>query len=159
MASAPLAEAQVIEIIASEKRFVGDIRWEYDPVHNQTWAKFEKDVENVLGLNLVVYGNTSLVIEGKSSFSLVLNGNFRVFSLDVNGSHRNKHTDHNEWRVQTHKQRWTDICRSGFAYTPNEPIPTDANSAFRDFCRECNIDFSGHIREVPSFQPALGESL
>ena len=155
-ASLPLTEAESNRIIATEKRITGDIRWEYDPAHNQTWAKFEKEVENELGLTLVVHGNTSLVIEGKSSFSLILNSNFRVFSLDVNGSHRNKHADRNEWRGRTHKQRWTDLCRQRFAYTPNEVIPTDANASFHEFCRECNIDFAGRIREVPIFQPALG---
>ena len=157
MASLPLTEAEADRIIATEKQITGDINWEYDPAHNQAWAKFEKEVENGSRLNLVVYGNTSLVIEGKASFSLILNGNFRVFSLDVNGSHRNKHTDHNEWRGETHKQRWTDLCRSGFAYTPNERIPSDVNAAFREFCRECNIDFPGRIRDVPVFQSAFGE--
>ena len=156
-ASLPLTEAQANRIIAAEKQIAGDIRWEYDPAHNQTWAKFEKKVQNGLDLNLVVYGNTSLVIGGKSSFSLVLNGSFRVFGLDVNGSHRNKHTDRNEWRGRTHKQRWTDLCRHRFAYTPDEIIPEDASAAFLEFCRECGIDFTGRVRETPTFQAALPE--
>ncbi len=157
-ASLPLTETEANRIIAAEKRIAGDIRWEYNPAHNQTWAKFQKEVENKLTFNLMVYGNTSLVIEGKSSFSLMLNSNFRVFGLDVRGSHRNKHTDRNEWRGQTHKQRWTDLCRHRFAYTPDEIIPTDANAAFREFCRECGIDFTGRLGEIPIFQAALPES-
>ena len=148
-------QTEAERIIAAEKRIAGDIAWKYDPARNQTWAKFEKEVENELGLNLVVYGNTSLIIRGKSSFSLVLNGNFRVFGLDVNGSHRNKHTDSKEWRGQTHKQRWTDLCRNRFAYTPDEIIPSEANAAFREFCRECSIDFTGRVGEIPVFRPAL----
>ena len=155
MASLALTEAEANQIIVAEKRILGDITWKYEPARNQTWARFEKEVENRLGLNLVVYGNTNLIVRDKSSFSLVLNGSFRVFGLDVNGSHRNKHTDSNEWKGQTHKQRWTDLCRNRFAYTPDEIIPSDANAAFREFCRECSIDFTGRVREVPAFRPAL----
>ena len=151
----PLSEAQSDIIIAAEKAISGRIDWVYNPYHNQDWAKFEVTVENDLGLNLRLYGNARLLQPAKSSFSLILNGAFRVFSLDVNGSHTNKHTNKNEWKNETHKQRWTDVCRNSDAFTPEEDIPEEPNAAFEEFCKECNIAFTGRISVLPNFQSSF----
>lgn len=154
MAGTPLTQAEANRVIDSRKRIDGDIGWDYDPSRNQTWARFEKDVVNDLGLNLRVYGNANLVVP-KSSFALVLNGAFRLVGLDVNGSHANKHTNNQEWRGQTHKVRWTDRCRDRLAFTPGEAIPDDLGCAFREFCAECRIEFVGRVKPLPELQLSL----
>jgi hypothetical protein len=145
-------EAEVDRIIAVEKRISGDIIWLHDPGHNRDWAKFNVPVENDDGLELTLYVNVQLNGQQKRSYSLFLrraSRSFRIFSLDVNGTHRNIRINDNEWNRQTHKQRWRDAY-SQFAFTPSESIPEEPIAAFREFCAECNIVFTGQIGDIPT---------
>ena len=153
-------EAEVGRIIDGEKGISGNIVWEHTPNHDAAWAKFKVIVENDGGWKLILYGNAQLAAPDnlpKRSYSLVLRRdaqNFRVFALDVNGSHRNKTADHKRWNHQTHKQRWDDTYADEIAYTPDESIPEEPNDAFLEFCGECNIVFTGQIGNAPTVNPA-----
>ena len=153
-------EAEVGRIIDAEKGIAGNIVWEHNPNHNADWANFQVIVENDGGWDLMLYGNAQLAASDnppKRSYSLVLHRgaqSFRVFDLDVNGSHQNKTADHNRWNNQTHKQRWDDTYADEIAYTPDESIPEEPNAAFLEFCGECNIVFTGQIGNLPTVNPA-----
>lgn len=145
--------AEVYRIIDAEKRISGNIRWQHNPDHDSGWAKFRVVVESDAGWDLALYGNVALAPpdrQPKRSFSLVLRGR-RIYALDVNGSHKNRHVNNDEWNHQTHKQRWKDAYGTQIAFTPDESIPEEPAAAFLEFCRECNIVFTGQItEEVPT---------
>lgn len=155
MPRTPLTENEAGRLIAARKSVREDLAWAYNP--NEGWAKAEMRVANDLGVDLRVYATVNMKESTKFSFSLILSRNFRILGLDVNGAHVNKHTDRQEWRPGTHKQRWTDRCRDRFAYTPEEEISQDIEEAFRQFCAECNIHFQGQVRPLPPRQLGLGE--
>ena len=73
---------------------------------------------------------------------------YRIFSLDINGDHRNQYIDRNIWRRQTHKQRWRDEYPK-FAFTPGETIPEEPRAALYEFCGECNIIITGQVGYIP----------
>ena len=149
MASATPTEALVDEILESEKTISADINWSYNPSHDANWAKFTAVVENECGWDLILYGNAQLHPQDqqpKRSFSLVLNRTHRIYALDVNGVHKNKVINDEEWNYRTHKQRWKDGYGMQFAYTPPEYIPEEPDDAFFEFCGECNIVFGGQIQ-------------
>ena len=98
-----------------------------------------------------MYGNARVGATPKMSYLLswtLGDKSYRIYSLDVNGTHRNRFIDGNRWQNQTHKQRWRDEY-PGFAFTPEEAIPEEPEAAFREFCRECNIVFSGEMGPIP----------
>lgn len=139
-------------IVAAEKFVAASIVWNYDSGHNRDWADFRVAVENSGGWELRLYGECQLVEPYKVSYSLswaLGERRHRIFSLDVNGKHRNRFIDHNVWEDQTHKQIWKD-AEPKFAYTPAEVIPEEPLAIFREFCQECNIVFTGQIGAVPS---------
>ena len=138
-------------IVAAGKRIVGGISWERDLGQDRDWVKFRARVENDGGWSLTVYGNARVEATPKLSYLLswtLGDKSYRIYSLDVNGTHRNRFIDGNQWRNQTHKQRWRDEY-PGFAFTPEERIPEEPAAAFREFCRECNIVFSGEMGPIP----------
>ena len=144
-------EAAVARIVAAEKRIAANIAWNHDPGHNQAWAEFEVAVANNGGWDLTLYGRARLASPYKRSYSLIwtlVDKGHRIFSLDVNGRHRNKVLNLDFWDSQTHKQIWRD-AEAKFGYTPDEAIPEEPNAAFLEFCRECNIIFSGQLGEFP----------
>ena len=151
----PPTEAEVDLILAAEKRISVDVVWRRDDVQDSNWAKFQLVVENDEGWDLVMYGNVQLKPDGhppKRSFSLVLNqGRWagRIYALDVNGLHTNKVINNFRWQYQTHKQKWLDGFGMRFGYTPVENIPESPNSAFLEFCEECNIVFTGQVSDLP----------
>lgn len=151
----PLTEREANRLIAASKSIRDDLAWANNP--NESWAKSEMRVVNDLGVDLRVYANVNLKEPSRFSFSLILSRNFRILGLDVDGGHVNKHTNREEWRPGTHKQRWTDRCRDRFAFTPEEEISKDIEVAFGQFCGECNIHFQGQVRPLPARQLGLGE--
>jgi hypothetical protein len=151
MARILLTEQEAERIVAASKSINTNVEWTYRP--SEGYAKCQLAVRNVLGVNLKVYGNVNMEEPTIFSFSLIVNNAYRIRGLDVNGSHRNRHTDDNEWRGMTHKHRWSDRCREAFAYTPPEAIyPNDIGQAFRTFCDECSIKFEGEVEIVPPKQ-------
>ncbi len=102
---------------------------------------------------MTLHGRAQLVHPYKRSYTLswtLGKKGYRVFSLDVRGSHNNTAVDRNRWENQTHKQRWEDEYNN-FAYTPDEIIPDEPSAAFLEFCGECNIVFAGRLGPVPPF--------
>jgi hypothetical protein len=151
MAKILLTEQQADHIITARKSINTDVEWGYRV--NEGYAKCQLTVSNTLGMNLKVYANVNMEEQTIFSFSLILSNAYRIRGLDVSGSHKNKHTDSNEWRGETHKHKWSDRCRESFAYTPKEIVPSgDIAQGFRIFCEECNIDFGGEVRPLPPKQ-------
>ena len=151
MAPLPPTEAEVDRIVGAEKRISADIEWVYS--RNRGWIEFRAGVENDEGWSLTLVGKARLGPPYKRSFSLILHrglSGFRIFSLDVNGSHRNFGINENFWNYQTHKQRWVDGYGDAFAFTPVETIPEEPNAAFLEFCQECRIAFVGRIEDISS---------
>lgn len=153
MAKIPLNEAEVAKIMQVTKTITQDIYWEKNP--NESWYKSEVEVKNKLRLNLKIHLNANSKYYDLYSFTLILNNAFRIAGLDVNGSHKNKHTDSNDWKGETHKHKWTDRCRDGWAYTPEDIQGKSIEIAFISFCRECEIDFKGKFNTLPPRQTSL----
>ncbi len=154
MAKTVLTEQTADNIIAAPKSIQDDVVWIYRL--KEGYAKFELQVANELGVNLKIAGNLNMEAPTIFSFSLIYNNAYRIRGLDVNGSHKNKHTDNNEWRSMTHKHRWSNRCREAFAYTPGEVFNSqNISHAFNTFCTECNIDFKGEVKPVPPKQFGL----
>ena len=144
-------EAEVDRIIAAEKRISGSIAWGY--AGDRRWVRCRAPVENAGGWDLTLHGNIRLGSGNKRSYTLSWNlggVGYRIFSLDINGTHRNQRIDRNRWRNRTHKQRWRDEYPK-FAFTPGETIPEEPIAAFLEFCGECNIVFAGRLGPVPPF--------
>ena len=144
-------EAAVARIVAAEKEISESIVWRKDPDVRRPWGICVAAVQNSAGWALRLYGRARLVSPYKRSYSLIWTlgiASYRIFSLDVNGRHRNQVINLDFWDDQTHKQIWKD-AEPKFAYTPEEIIPEEPNAAFREFCRECNIIFTGQLGEFP----------
>ncbi len=151
MPDTPPTEAEVDHIIAADKWISGDI--ERVPSRNRGWVEFILKVESDEGWPLTLVGKARLGPPYKRCFSLILRrvtSGYRIYALDVNGSHRNVGVARETWRYRTHKQRWLNDHGDGFAFTPEESIPEEKNAAFLEFCRECNIVFSGQMGQVPA---------
>lgn len=151
MARILLTAQQAEYIVAAKKSINTNVEWAYHL--REGYAKCQLTVSNTLGMNLKVYGNVNMEEPTIFSFSLILSNAYRIRGLDVSGSHKNKHTDSDEWRGRTHKHKWSDRCRESFAYTPVEIIPShDIAQAFKVFCNECSIDFVGEVKSLPPKQ-------
>lgn len=153
MARIPLNEVEVTRIMQASKSIIQDIYWEKNP--NESWFKSEVEVKNKLRLNLKMHLNVNSKYYDLYSFTLILNNAFRIAGIDLNGSHKNKHTDSNGWKGETHKHKWTDRCRDGWAYTPDDIEETSMETAFISFCKECAIDFKGKFNNLPPRQTSL----
>src|SRR5205823_2862628 len=116
------------------------------------------DVENSLKANLKLCLNWNTEEPSLFSFSLILSNAYRIRGLDFNGSHKNRHTDATRWLAETHKHKWTDLCRDSFAYTPRDITAEHIEEVFRQFCAECNIEFTGRFASAPPRQLSLPES-
>lgn len=144
-------EAAVARIVAAEKRIAANIVWHHDTRHNRPWAGFGVAVANNGGWDLRLYGKARLASPYKRSYSLIWtlgDDGHRIFALDVIGDHSNHIINTEQWRLRTHKQIWRD-AEVKFGYTPAETIPEEPNAAFLEFCRECNIIFSGQLGVFP----------
>lgn len=153
MPDTPPTEAEVDHIIAAEKVISEDIKWVIDASNNRRWVSCRATVVNAGGWDLTLHGKAQMGSpQNKRSYSLSWNlggVGYRIFSLDINGNHRNQRIDRNRWRNQTHKQRWRDEYPN-FAFTPTETIPEGPVAAFYEFCAECNIVFAGRINSIPT---------
>lgn len=143
--------AAVARILAAEKEISESIVWRKDPDARRPWGICVAAVQNPAGWALRLYGRARLASPYKRSYSLIWtldDKGHRIFSLDVNGDHTNHFINREQWQRRTHKQIWKD-AEPKFAYTPDEAIPEEPNAAFLEFCRECNIIFSGQLGEFP----------
>lgn len=79
--------------------------------------------------------------------------------LDVRGSHVNQCDDGRRWDSETHKHRWRDQYRDGWAYSPTDLPDTSAidigpgeyRRMFEAFCAESQIRL-----EVEWVEPIIG---
>ena len=150
MAKIGLTEAEVERIVLAPKSISKDVEWHFN--QNESWAKCELNVENDLKVNLKAYINVNMEETSLQSFSLILSNAYCIRRLDVNGSHRNRHSDDNLWQITSHKHKWTDACRDSYAYTPDEVVGKKVDDNFRLFCKECNIQFKGVVKPLPPKQ-------
>ena len=144
-------EAEVQRIVAAEKGISGLTAWEYEPGERRRWAICSAVVWNPEGWELRLYGRARVVHPNKRSYSLIWtldDVGYRIFARDVNGNHTNHNINTEQWRRRTHKQVWRD-AEPKFGYTPEEVIPEEPNAAFLEFCRECNIVFTGQLGVFP----------
>jgi len=153
MARIPLTEIEVNKILSSPKDIIENIDW----IPSGSWHKCELNVGNKLKVDLKLFINVNSRIPALYSLSLILSNCYRIAGLDVNGSHTNKHTDRNKWKNETHKHRWTDVCRDSWAYTATDIVTLSIEEAFSTFCKECNINFRGNFRTLPPKQMTLFE--
>lgn len=74
--------------------------------------------------------------------------------LDVNGSHRNRTSDREQWTERTHKHLWSEAHENAEAYTPRDipAVPLTAltgdhyRRVFEAFCDECGIGLAAGYR-------------
>lgn len=157
MARIPLTEQEAERILQDRKRITEDVQWRKAD-EGEFWLKCELDVENSLKANLKLHLNWNVEEPSLFSFSLILSNAYRIRGLDFNGSHMNRHSDTTRWMAETHKHKWTDLCRDSFAYTPRDITADGIQEVFRQFCAECNIQFSGRFSSAPPRQLNLPES-
>lgn len=153
MARTPLTEAEASGIMQASKTVIQDIDWERKP--NEGWFKSEVEVKNRLRLNLKLRLNINAKDYNLYSFTLILNNAFPIARLDAKGSHKNRHTDSNDWKGKTHKHKWTNLCRDGWAYSPSDIDERTIESSFISFCGECGINFEGQFNKIPPRQVSL----
>lgn len=156
MARIPLTEAEADRIVQAMKRIRQDMQW-YKAHPNESWLKCELEVENDLHVNLKLNLNWNVEIPSLFSFSLILSNAYPIRRLDLNKSHKNRHTDNALWQAETHKHKWTDRCQDSFAYTPSDISGNRIEEVFTQFCTECNIEFSGRFQPLPPKQLTLRE--
>ncbi|MCD6391623.1 MAG: hypothetical protein J7L92_06520 [Dehalococcoidia bacterium] len=154
MAKFPVTDGECAKILAASKVITADVVWTRK--HNKSWATSVLPVENDLKYKLEVILTASIEEPSKFSFTLLLNGNYRIRGLDINGSHYNKCSGQQRWVGQTHKHTWQDSCPGGHAYTPIEIDGTGINETFVQFCRECNIDFRGNFKVLTGQSQLVG---
>ena len=147
MAISALSETDVESIIREKKQIRDDVRWQSKP--NRSWLTAGLDVIHPRHIKLTMHLNINTLLREKFTYALFLNGSYRIRALDINGSHKNKHHDANEWISQIHKHKWTDKCYDRFAYTPDDITGSSHEDIFRQFCVECNIDFLGTFHRLP----------
>jgi len=155
MASAPLTEAEVAEILLESMRIEGPVRWVQKS--SDAWAEATLQVRHPrrdVGLSLKLTVN--LLAARKFSFSLLLDSAHRIVGVDVGGGHENRHTDNNRWIDQPHEHRWTDACHGNWACAIDSFPPT-LREAFLAFCGRLGIEFAGVWSDPPPAQLGLDE--
>ncbi len=147
MAKFSITEKECSEILALRKRIKDDISWTQKP--NKSWSTAKVTVENAVRMKLEIRITVNNEESSKFSVIFLLNGTYRIWGLDVGGSHNNKCTDNKRWDCQIHKHCWNDACPGGHAYTPVDITGTTLREIFEQFCNECNIEFEGYFNPLP----------
>jgi hypothetical protein len=150
MAIPQVQEHEVESLLGSGKLVVkGEHHWK--AASNKGWELVSIPVESKAGkpLSLRIIVSVNIRVRSLRNFSLIWNNNIRVRSLDVNGSHENKHTNSEKWLRKTHKHKWTDECQDRFAYTPTDITAHDVRGQFEQFCAECGIECNVALAEPP----------
>ncbi len=149
----PITETEVEKILKTSKVVNQNVKWKTGA--NKSWFSCNLNVENDLNFKLTLILNINIELTSKFSFSLLLNHIYRIRGLDVNGSHENKCTDGKKFKFQTHKHSWSDKCGTAHAYKPSDITGTTHEEVFQQFCKECNINFTGKFLPLPSEQLRL----
>lgn len=135
---------------------------------NETRLRLRLNVANRLGEPVILHMSIPPRIPWQYSLALVWKRPVR--RLDMRGSHVNQCDGSNRrWQNETHKHKWRDQYRDGWAYTPDD-IPLTPGTALLDgeyqrvfeaFCRESNVELESHWVEpdldVP-YQNTMGST-
>jgi len=132
------------------------MRWE----SRATSVRAHMGVHNSHGLPLILGVQVLTLKPWKLTAYLMIYGQ-HVRRLDVNGSHRNRTDDREEWVERTHKHRFSEVHQDTVAYTPDDipPVPTadvvgeHYRRAFEAFCEEQAITLTGEYRWVDPVLP------
>lgn len=97
------------------------MRWETRP----TALRAQMGVHNAHGLPLLLGVQVLTMKPWKLTAYLMIYGQ-HIRRLDVNGAHRNRTGDREEWIERTHKHVFSEQHRDAVAYTPTNipPVPT-----------------------------------
>ncbi|MCY4576609.1 MAG: hypothetical protein OXC55_08480 [Chloroflexi bacterium] len=138
-----LHEADVLAIVADTSKVIaGDIAWRIQPTMTPA-SKFRVSVATDDDHPLFIEGfyNPSF---GKLSFSVIFQGQGRIYGLDLGRQHRNMDGHIVE---DTHKVRWTEGERDRQAYEPQDITASwsDPLEAWRQFCLEANLRHEGRM--------------
>ena len=117
-------------------------------------------VHNAYGLPLLLGVQVLTPKPWKLTAYMMIHGQ-HIRRLDVNGSHRNRTPDREEWATRTHKHRFSEQHQDTVAYTPDDipSIPTadilgdHYRGAFEAFCGEQVIELTGEYRWVDPVLP------
>ncbi|MCA1605943.1 MAG: hypothetical protein LC775_10830 [Acidobacteria bacterium] len=135
-----------------------------------TWKAVDTTVRarlalhNVHALPLSLNAQVLIYKPWKFSVFLMLHGS-HLRRLDVNGSHRNRTSDREQWIERTHKHRWSEAHDDAEAYTPRDipPVPLTEvagehyRRVFEAFCSECGIHLAaGYCWSDPLAAPRDG---
>lgn len=154
MAEAPITAHEIEQILSQPMEIIGDVGWQNK--QNNSWYETTMKVSHPSkDISLEMRISVNEFDKKKYSFSLLLWGAHRIRALDAGGSHQNKHTDKNRWIQDLHKHKWTDQCHGAWAYSPDDILVRDIESAFRSFCDECGIRFNGRWHDPPRKQISL----
>lgn len=154
MARFPITEIECDKVLAIPKQITANIVWTQKS--NKSWARSVLPVESDLKSKLEVILTVNVEEPSKFSFTLLLNGIYRMRGLDIRGSHHNKCSDQQRWDGQIHKHSWQDSCPGGHAYTPADITGAGIKNTFAQFCKECNIDFQGYFNPLPGQSQLVG---
>lgn len=88
------------------------------------------------------------------SYILLLD-NLRIRAFDPKGTHINRYPKRESIKGP-HKHKWRDQNMTSFAYVPNDITdPSNLRQTFLEFCKECEIIFTGTFALPPETQPEL----
>lgn len=110
-------------------------------------------LHNVHALPLSLNAQVLIYKPWKFTVFLMLHGT-HLRRLDVNGSHRNRTRDREQWIERTHKHLWSEVNDDAEAYTPcdipsvplTEVTGEHYRRVFEAFCGECGIDLVADFR-------------
>lgn len=127
------------------------MRWET----RATTVRSQMGVHNAHGLPLQLGVQVLTLKPWKITVYLMIYGQ-HLRRLDVNGSHRNRTGDRQEWIERTHKHTCSEQYRDAVAYTPDD-IPAvpwagvvgeHYRGVFEGFCGEQDIKLTGEYTWV-----------
>ena len=128
------------------KRIEGDISWAADEDHSPA-REFRAEILSAQSPNLFVVGWYNQLTE-KLNYTIVHRDFGRIYALNIGAAHRNPNS---ELVGDKHKHYWSERARDRMAYVPDDITePWDRPvEAWRQFCREANIDHRGVMLPPP----------
>jgi hypothetical protein len=140
-----LTENEVEAVMATAKEVKESVTWR--DKHHPDW------MESQLVVSHAGVGQMKLILslskdQRKATFSVNYRGE-RVRSLDIGGDHMNPAPDLTRFVREIHKHKYTEEFGSSWAYRPTDITTCEPEQAFREFCSECKIDFTGNWSNPP----------
>ena len=145
-------ESDVAAIIADQSKVIVDnIVWRLQPTITPA-SKFRAPISCAEDPPLLMEGFFN-PMSGKLSFSMILQGQGRIYGLDLGREHRNVG---DEKVGETHKVRWTVSDRDRLAFVPKDISAhwSDPVAVWQQFCLEANLRHTGRMI-APAMQGEL----